>query len=127
MIIEKKRQKAVITKQIVNVDGEKVLTYVSNGLETHNFIDTGLKFFGHKVYECWQFLDDKEYRTFKGYFYIGKSEYLDTRKGSKKLWINNGKTFFHFSKSNRQSWSEWFEIMSNDNEICSKPNKRKVS
>lgn len=117
-MIKRKPEKSIITKELVIVDGVKTMTHISNGIGYHNFIDTGLKFYGHKVFEGWMFLDDKEHRLFKGYFYIDKAEYLDTRKGSKKLCVNNGKTFTSFTKSTKHSWKQWFEIMSNDNEVC---------
>lgn len=111
--------KAKIYTSYEKVDGITLKTEKATGLQHMSFIDTGLKFFGHKVYEGYSYLDDGDYRMFSGYFMKADLMQLDNRRGSKKVDRKIGKTFKHFEgKSSKKSWQEWFEIMSQNDEIC---------
>lgn len=105
------------------VDGINIKVEKATGLKHMSFIDTGLKFFGHKVYEGHSFLEDNEYRVFNGYFMKDDIFQLDIRRNSKKLERKIGKTFKHFEgKASKLTWSQWFDLLSNDEEICTGKN-----
>lgn len=96
-----------------------ILVEKASGLSYMSFVDTGLKFFNQKVYKGYMFFNDNENTMFAGYYHKEDIMQLDTRRNSKKLERKIGRTFTSFAKSNKFSWSEWFENMSNDSEICS--------
>lgn len=106
-----------IYKAVEKVNGLPVQVYKNDGQAYMSFIDTGLKFDGQKVYEGYMFLQDSD-RLFKGYYFKANTiQLFNTRvKGlHEKV---TGKHFANFSKDIKLSWSQWFDFMSNDKDVC---------